>query len=93
MLGLGAAAKMRFVEQIGEARKRRAAARSEWPGALRPLAEAEEAFAPAGTTAGERIAMVWQLTLEAWACTGRPLPDYPREAAPGRVRRLGDSAE
>ncbi|WP_156427964.1 hypothetical protein [Thiohalocapsa sp. ML1] len=31
--------------------------------------------------------MLWRLTLDAWALTGRPWPDYPRTAAPGRVVR------
>lgn len=46
----------------------------------------------ATTTAAERIAMVWQLTLDAWALTGRPWPDCPRTAAPGRVVRPASAA-
>jgi hypothetical protein len=42
------------------------------------------------TTAEERIAMMWPLTLEAWSLTGKPFPDYPRGAAPIRRRRLGE---
>jgi hypothetical protein len=38
------------------------------------------------TTAEERLAMMWPLSLEAWSLTGRPLPDYERSAAP--VRRF-----
>lgn len=43
-----------------------------------------------GGTAAERIAMVWQLTLDAWAMSGQPLPTYARHEAPGRKGRLGD---
>jgi hypothetical protein len=31
--------------------------------------------------------MVWALTLEAWALSGRPLPRYERSEAP--IRRIG----
>jgi hypothetical protein len=36
----------------------------------------------ASTSAEQRLAMVWQLTLEAWALTGKPLPTYERRNAP-----------
>jgi len=32
--------------------------------------------------------MMWPLALEAWALTGRPLPDYVRGQAPVRRRSL-----
>ncbi|HVV82383.1 MAG TPA: hypothetical protein VHE35_04860 [Kofleriaceae bacterium] len=38
-------------------------------------------------TPGERIAMVWALTLDAWAMRGAPLPDYRRDEMPGRLVR------
>ena len=41
------------------------------------------------TTMAERVAMVWQLTLDAWASSGQPIPDYPREKTPIRVIRRG----
>ena len=34
--------------------------------------------------------MMWPLTLDAWALSGRPLPGYDRREAPVAVRRLGD---
>jgi hypothetical protein len=40
------------------------------------------------TTPEERIALVETLTREAWALTGRKLPEYLRHDAPVRVRRL-----
>lgn len=70
--------------------ERRAAARAAWPGRVVPLEEAEEATAPLSSTPEERLAMVWALTLEAWAMSGRPLPRYDRSEAPGGLRRLGD---
>jgi len=38
------------------------------------------------TTPEQRLEMMWPLALEAWALTGKPLPDYQRSAAP--VRRF-----
>jgi hypothetical protein len=29
-------------------------------------------------TPGERVAMVWRITQDAWASSGRPLPTYTR---------------
>lgn len=66
----------------------RARARAAWPGRVRDMTAAEDELV--GGTAAERIAMVWQLTLDAWAMSGRPLPTYARHEAPGRKRRLGD---
>jgi hypothetical protein len=34
------------------------------------------------TSAAERVAMVWRLTLDAWASSGRTLPEYSREHTP-----------
>ena len=39
-------------------------------------------------TPSDRVAMVWALTLDAWAMSGKPIPDYPRAAMPGRIVRL-----
>ena len=43
------------------------------------------------TTASERIALVWDLTVESWELAGLPLPDYSRSEAPIRVVRSGSS--
>ena len=40
-------------------------------------------------SASERIAMVWQLTLDAWATSGKELPSYERSQMPGRLVRRG----
>ena len=41
------------------------------------------------TTAAERIALVWVLTLESWKLANRPVPTYSRKDAPVRVVPLG----
>jgi hypothetical protein len=38
---------------------------------------------------GERVALVWRLTQDAWASSGRPLPDYKRAETPVRILRPG----
>jgi hypothetical protein len=40
------------------------------------------------TTPEQRLEMVWPLTLEAWALTGRPIPKYSRSEIPVRKRPL-----
>lgn len=39
------------------------------------------------TTASERVELVQVLSRRMWELTGRPWPDYPRSAMPGRVVR------
>lgn len=41
----------------------------------------------ATTTAAERMAMVTELTRQAWAVANRPWPDYERADMPVRVLR------
>ena len=67
-----------------EARRARAARRSTWTGGLIPLEELPETEFVPGTPA-ERVGMVRDLTLAAWAMRGQDLPDYTRSDAPGRV--------
>lgn len=38
-------------------------------------------------TATQRLAMVWETTLDAWASTGREIPSYARSDAPGKMIR------
>jgi hypothetical protein len=40
------------------------------------------------TSAAERVAMVWQLTLDSWASSGQAIPDYPRRETPITRRSL-----
>ena len=71
----------------------RAAARRSWPVRQYPLGSEPDADLAGSTTPGQRLAMMWQLALDAWTLTGEPFPDYPRDRTP--VRRLergaGDS--
>ena len=67
----------------------RAAARKSWPIRVYRLGEEPADDLRATTTAAERVEMVWQVTLDAWALAGRPIPDYPRSEAPVRVIRSG----
>ncbi len=39
------------------------------------------------TTPEARLAMMWPLTLEAWALSGGRLPDYRRSETPVSIRR------
>ena len=75
------------------ARATRAAARRTWPVQRHNLGEEPGEDLSATTTAAERIAMVWQLTLDAWALNGRPWPDYAGNAAPGRPGRAVERKE
>jgi hypothetical protein len=37
---------------------------------------------PLDSTPGERLAMVWALTVDAWAMSGKPFPTYSRAETP-----------
>jgi hypothetical protein len=67
---------------------RRAAERKKWPIRRYQLGDEPSDDLSATTTAAERLAMVWQLTFEAWRLAGRDIPSYSREATPGRVIRV-----
>lgn len=71
-------------------RERRARARAEWPGTLTTLERQSDAAIVRHGTPGERVAMVWRITLDAWATSGRALPEYDRANMPGRLIRAGD---
>jgi hypothetical protein len=43
----------------------------------------------ATTTASERLGVMWRLTLDAWAASGKLIPDYTRAETPGRMVRRG----
>lgn len=76
---------IRFMRDGAEGRR---AARRYWPGAKLTLKASEaSANAPPASTPSERVAMVWQLTLDAWAMSGAPLPTYTRAAMPGFMSR------
>jgi hypothetical protein len=54
---------------------------ADWPVRVVPLSE-DRPDLSATTTPEQRLAMVWELTVEAWAWAGLPIPDYPRSAMP-----------
>lgn len=65
----------------------RARLRAAWPSRMIPLAAEREGCV--GGTVSERVAMVWQITLDAWTSTGNAMPSYTRSQMPGMLRRLG----
>ena len=60
--------------------------RSRWPIKRRALGD-EERVVISGSTPSELFAMVEELTADAWAMSGRSLPEIPRDRWPGRVMR------
>ena len=64
--------------------------REAWPIRRFKLGEEPSDDLGATTIGEERLAMMWQLALDAWASAGRQLPEYTRENMPGRVIRPGD---
>lgn len=40
------------------------------------------------STPEERLAVMWELALEAWTLTGRPMPAYARHEAPVACRAM-----
>ena len=55
-----------------------------------PLDSPEAGESRVDGTATERLALVRQLSVSAWALMGRPLPTYTRSTIPIVIRRLGD---
>lgn len=68
-------------------REKRAQARRAWPVRAFPLGSEPGEISTEGTTAAERVQMIWPLTVETWSLSGRPIPDYPREQTPVRIVR------
>jgi hypothetical protein len=79
------------IEDEDRERKARAAARRSWPIRVYRLGEEPDEDLSDTTTASERLEMMWQLALDAWASMGQPIPDYPREKTPIRVIRRAES--
>lgn len=67
-------------------RNDRTTARNSWPVRKHRLGEEPSDDLSDSTTAEERLQMMWQLAVEAWSLTDRPIPDYKRDEAP--VRKL-----
>ena len=55
-----------------------------------PLRSADASDAALGTTGAQRLGMVFELSLMAWAAGGRVLPVYTRADMPIRLSRLSD---
>jgi len=70
-------------------RDERAAERRNWPIRKYRLGEEPSEDLRESTTAEERLQMMWQLAVDAWSLTGRPIPDYRRSEAPVRKLRRG----
>lgn len=68
-------------------RRRRAAQRASWPVHRHALGEEPDDDLAALTTPEERLAMMWELSRSAWLLSGREIPTYDRDQAPGRVIR------
>ena len=71
------------------ARADRRRARREWPIRRYDLGHEPLDDLRAHTTASERLAMVWPLTLVSWRLAGREIPDYERADTPGSLLRSG----
>lgn len=72
---------------MGNPRAERARARAGWSLTRIRLGD-EPGDVLEGVAPAECVAMVWQLTLDAWASSGRRIPDYERTESPGRIVRL-----
>lgn len=79
------AAKILYIMTLYDASaSRRRAARRDWRVARIALSTSTEPGE--GLSPEIALGMMWQLALDAWAMTGRALPDYPRAKIP--VQRL-----
>jgi hypothetical protein len=70
----------------------RAAKRSHWP-VVRYELGGEPADAVSGASIEERLDMMWPLALDAWASSGKPLPQYERSEIPAKLTRSSDSTQ
>jgi hypothetical protein len=61
--------------------------RGAWPVKKYRLGEEPSDDLSGSTTPEERLAMMWELSEQAWLMAARKLPDYDRKTTPGRVLR------
>jgi hypothetical protein len=59
-------------------------------GRIVPLGSDEASDARVGGTAGERLALLRELSERMWVLTGRPLPTYTRATMPAKLTTLAD---
>ena len=72
-------------------RDERRSRRLAWPGRL--LRQSDESELDPDVLAmspSERLALVWRLTEDAWAMSGKEIPQYSRAQMPGRLIRGHD---
>lgn len=55
------------------------------------LTTTQQAVVAVVATPAERLASMWSLSMDAWALSGQPIPDYDRAHMPGRVIRRFES--
>ncbi len=84
---LEAADEVHELPPLYEAGPEKASERAGWPIRGYALGHEPGANLRDSTTAGERLAMMWELARQSWSLAGRPLPEYPRNRTPGRVIR------
>jgi hypothetical protein len=75
---------------VGERDGSAARDRSSWPVRIHALGDEPAGDLTATGLPAERLAMMESLAQDAFALTGRPLPDYSRAETPVVVRRLGE---
>lgn len=71
-----------------EARRR---ARATWPIRLTDLRD--ETAEPMQGTVAQRLTATWELTQQAWAVAGLPIPTYDRACMPVRLLRIDEDDE
>ncbi|MCI0434609.1 MAG: hypothetical protein L0271_13360 [Gemmatimonadetes bacterium] len=59
-------------------------------GRIVPLGSEEASDARVGGTAGERLALVRELSQRMWVLTQRPLPAYSRSSIPAKLTTLAE---
>jgi len=65
----------------------RRAARANWP--IQKAKVADDGADATGTSPEQRVGMMWELVVQAWAVAGRTIPTCDRANTPIRKRRRG----
>jgi hypothetical protein len=73
-----------------ESAEERRARRAGWPVRRARLDDAAGDDLSGSTTPAERVAMMWELQVQAWLVAGRELPTYDRAHCPTRLIRPGE---
>ncbi|HXT50578.1 MAG TPA: hypothetical protein VN811_06020 [Thermoanaerobaculia bacterium] len=75
------------MSSAAEGRRRRAEARASWPVRGYQLGSEPGDDLSSTTTPEQRLAMMWELALQAWQLAGHELPTYARHEIPGKLIR------